>query len=70
MKHSELMNRILLSISNENSIKAMEIIQVYNEAYNRLDSEDKKLENFLTAWYKPVLDEMFIVANDVLNNGN
>lgn len=67
MNVSELMNKVLLSISDENPTTAIEVIQVYNQAYNRLKPEDKTLDNFLVAWYKPILAEMFIAAEEVLD---
>lgn len=67
MNVSEIMNQVLLSISNDNPTTAIEVIQVYNQAYNRLDPEDKTLDNFLIAWYKPILAEMFIAAEEVLD---
>ena len=68
MKSSEIMNTILMTFSNEGNVNPMEVIKVYNEAFDRVQNQNKTLENFVNAWYQPILEEMLIAAKEVLDD--
>jgi len=67
MNASETMNRVLVGMSNKQPNTAMDLIQIYNEAYDRLPRGEKTLEKFLVAWHRPILEEMLLIAKEVID---